>query len=271
MRDIIIARRAMLALAAGIAAGGWLTCPTSAQPPGKGRAQHSRTHPHVIALDPGHGGVDPGAISPRGIYEKALALATARELARQLDATGRYRTVLTRRGDTFVSLRERVARARANRAQLFLSIHADALPDSAMRGLSVYTLSDQASDRDTAALAIRENKDDFVAGVHLSHQPREIGAILLDLARRQTNNRSLTLARVIVEELGRAVPLLETPHREAGFVVLSAPDMPSALVELGCLSNPGDERLLRQRAHQQALARGLTHAIDDYFAAVVAA
>src|SRR5207253_4479983 len=134
-------------------------------------------------------------------------LPTARELARQLEATGRYRALLTRRGDTFVSLRERVARARANHADLFLSIHADALPDSAMRGLSVYTLSDQASDRDTAALAIRENKDDFVAGVRLSRQPREIGAILLDLARRETSNRSLILARMIVEELGRVVPL----------------------------------------------------------------
>src|SRR5207247_1127623 len=109
----------------------------------------------------------------------------------------------------------RVARARANHADLFLSIHADALPDTAMRGLSVYTLSDQASDRVAAALAIRENKDDFVGGVHLSRQPREIGAILLDLTRRETNNRSLTLAGAIVEELGRSVALLATPPRGA--------------------------------------------------------
>src|SRR6266853_1348822 len=246
MRDIIVARRALLALAAGIAAAIWPIRPIRAELPAKGRPQHRRTHPRIVALDPGHGGVDPGAISPHGIYEKDLTLPTARELARQLEATGRYRTLLTRRGDSFVSLRERVARARASRAELFLSIHADALPDSAMRGLSVYTLSDQASDRDTAALAMRENRDDFVGGVHLSRQPREIGAILLDLARRQTNNRSLILARMIVEELGRTVKLLETPHRAAGFVVLTAPDMPSALVELGCLSNPSDERLLGQ-------------------------
>ncbi len=225
----------------------------------------------MVALDPGHGGVDPGAISPHGIYEKNITLATARLLARQLDLTGRYRTVLTRRGDTYVSLRERVARARAAHAELFLSIHADRLPDSAMRGLAVYTLSNEASDRDTAALARRENKDDFVAGVRLSHQPREIGAILLDLARRQTDNRSLTLAQAIVEELGRTVTLLEQPHRAAGFAVLTAPDIPSALVELGCLSNPEDERLLRQRAYQQRLAQGLARAIDDYFAAPVAA
>ncbi len=216
MRDTLIARRALLALAAGIAAGIGPIGPIRAQLPAKGRSRNPRTHPRIVALDPGHGGVDPGAISPHGIYEKNLTLPTARELARQLEAN-------------------------------------------------------QASDRDTAALAIRENKDDFVAGVHLSRQPRVIGAILLDLARRQTNNRSLTLARAVVEELGRAVPLLETPHRAAGFAVLTAPDMPSALVELGCLSNPTDERLLPQRAHQQRLAHGLARAVDDYFAAIVTA
>jgi N-acetylmuramoyl-L-alanine amidase len=173
---------------------------------------------------------------------------------------------LTRDGDSFVSLRGRVVRARANHAELFLSIHADLLPDRAMRGLSVYTLSNAASDRVTAALASRENKDDFIAGVRLSHQPRQIGAILLDLARRHTDNLSLILAHTIVEELGRTVKLLETPHRAAGFAVLSATDIPSALVELGCLSNSADERLLQERSYQRRLAEGLTHAIDDFFA-----
>ena len=290
MGDIMIARRALLALAAGILASTGADCvwpirPAMAlEPTGSSRRHrrpgekgplhshkpaHPRKHFRVIAIDPGHGGVDPGAISPHRIYEKDITLPTARELARQLDATGRYRAVLTRRGDVFVPLRARVARARAERADLFLSIHADALPDSAIRGLSVYTLSNDASDRATAALAIRENRDDFIAGVRLSHQPREIGAILVDLARRQTNNLSLALARAIVAELGRAVPLLEKPHRQAGFAVLCAPDLPSALVELGCLSNPEEERLLRQRSYQQLLARGLTHAIDDYFTARV--
>src|SRR5579862_6942182 len=226
MPDNIIARRALLAPAASVVVGRAASAkprrraPVAKHPPAR--------HLPVIALDAGHGGSDPGAISPHGVREKVITLATAYELARQLAATGRYRPLLTRRGDIFVPLRQRVARARAGHAELFLSIHADALPNTALRGLSVYTLSDQASDRETAALAVRENKDDFVAGMRLSHEPREIGAILLDLARRQTNNRSLSLAHSIVEALGQAVPLLERPQRSAGFVVLTAPDMPSA-------------------------------------------
>jgi N-acetylmuramoyl-L-alanine amidase len=272
-----IARRAFCGLAAGAAAAALGCGPLrAAQSPAQRKPPPSQSKPaprpkppprHILAIDPGHGGVDPGAISPHGLFEKDITLSAARELARQLDATGRFRVVLTRSSDTFVPLRQRVARARLVHAELFLSIHADALPDSDMRGLSVYTLSDQASDRETAALAIRENKDDFVGGIRLSRQRRDIAPILLDMARRQTNNGSLALAHTIVAELGRAVPLLDKPHRSAGFAVLTAPDIPSALVELGCLSNPAEERLLPQRAYQQRLARGLLRAIEDYFAA----
>lgn len=271
MPDILIPRRLLPALAVGwtigIATGGG----PDANAAERRRRPQPHTRPHTVVLDPGHGGVDPGAVSPHGLYEKRVTLGTAVELARQLETTRRYRVVLTRRRDVFVPLRERVALARRAGAELFLSIHADALPDTALRGLSVYTLSDQASDRDAAALAQRENKDDFVAGIHLSRQPREIGAILFDLARRETNNLSLTLAHAIVSELGRNVPLLERPHRAAGFVVLTAPDIPSALVELGCLSNPRDEALLPTPAHQRRLAQGLLRAIDDYFAGAVPA
>ncbi len=259
-----MARRTLLALAAGWAAHN--SSPIAAAAAERTRSV-PRRHPRVIAIDPGHGGVDPGAISPHGLYEKRITLATAREVARQLDLTGRYRSLLTRHGDRFVALSERVARARAGRAELFLSLHADALPDAALHGLSVYTLSETASDRVAAALASRENKDDFVAGVHLRRQPRVIGAILLDLVQRQTNNRSLLLAQALVGQLGQAVPLLERPHRSAGFVVLTAPDIPSALVELGCLSNPAEERLLPAPAYQRRLAAGLVRAVDDYFAA----
>lgn len=277
MREAIVARRAVLAAAAVAVMSRWAdaqpagihaTHPAARRPPHPRRAARKLT---AIALDPGHGGIDPGAISPRGYYEKNITLATARELARLLDATGRYRPTLTRNGDVFVPLRERVLRARRFGAELFLSIHVNALPDRGSRGLSVYTLSEEASDRETAALAVRENKDNFVTDLRLSRQPREIGVILLELARRQTSNRSLMLAHAIVDELGRTVPLLEKPQRAAGFAVLGALDIPSVLVELGCLSNPDEERLLPQPAYQRRLALGLLHAVDDYFAAAVRA
>src|SRR5207249_881700 len=136
-----IARRALLALAAGAPIGIWPIGPPAAGAGGRSKAGPVRRRPRLVALDPGHGGVDPGAISPHGLYEKTVTLAVGRELARQLDATARYRSLLTRHGDRFVPLRERVARARHAHAELFLSIHADALPDTALRGLSVYTLS----------------------------------------------------------------------------------------------------------------------------------
>jgi N-acetylmuramoyl-L-alanine amidase len=134
-----------------------------------------------------------------------------------------------------------------------------------MHGLSVFTLSAKASDREAAALAESENKD-VVEGVRLSREPREIDAILIDLARRQTDNASIAFARDLVAALGHNVALLDNPQRSADFAVLTAPDIPSALVELGCLSNPSEERLLRQPAYQQRLARGLTQAIEAYFA-----
>jgi N-acetylmuramoyl-L-alanine amidase len=274
MRDTTLARRALLALAAGIAICFWPANPAVSRARSTGGRSKAETakpkrKPRMIALDAGHGGIDPGAISPRGIKEKTVTLAMARELERQLKASGRYRIVLTRRSDVLVKLRERVARARRHRAELLLSIHADALPEAEIRGLSVYTLSDAASDRETAMLASRENRDDFVLGLKMSRQPPVIGAILLDLARRETNTRSLALARAIVEAAGREVKLLPKPRRAAGFVVLSAPDIPSALVEIGCLSNPDEERLLPSPSHQRRLAQALLRAIDDYFAGLV--
>jgi N-acetylmuramoyl-L-alanine amidase len=221
----------------------------------------------TVVIDPGHGGADPGAISQDGVCEKDIVLATAREFARALAARLTYRVVMTRSTDEFLPLRDRVARARACQADLFLSIHADALPDTGVRGLSVFTLSAQASDREAAALAASENRADLVGGVKLSRQPRDVRNILLDLTRRETSNLSITLAHDLVDQLGREVVLLERPQRSADFAVLTAPDIPSALVELGCLSNPTEQRLLQQRAYQQRLARGLVRAVAAYFAA----
>jgi N-acetylmuramoyl-L-alanine amidase len=235
-----------------------------------GAFAQARKPPHLprlrqIVLDPGHGGIDPGAISRGGIYEKDVALATAQELARQLEASHRYRVTLTRSDDEFIPLHERVARARAAGGELFLSIHADALPDSDMRGASVFTLSEKASDKEAAALAARENKADLIAGIDLSRHTPEVSNILFDLARRQTNNLSIRLARQVVSELGHQVRMLNNSHRSAGFAVLKAPDVPSALVELGCLSNREEERLLKQPSYQRRLASTLMRSVNDYF------
>jgi N-acetylmuramoyl-L-alanine amidase len=222
--------------------------------------------PHrVIVIDPGHGGIDPGAIGTDGVYEKNIVFPTAVALARLLAATHRFRVFLTRRQDEFVRLPERVARARARHADLFLSLHADALPDRTRRGLSVFTLSAAASDRDAAALAQSENRD-VLDGVNLRRQSHDVGRVLLDLARRQTDNQSLALGRAVVAALGREVALLEHPQRSAGFVVLTAPDIPSVLVELGCLSNPVEVRLLQQATYRERLARALAQAVEAYFA-----
>ncbi len=265
MRNINCGRRTVLGGLLFCAAGGsWLRAP-AAQPAGRGSPPARRVA--IVVIDPGHGGVDPGAISRSGIHEKDIALATASEFARQLAARRGFRVVLTRSTDEFLPLRERVARARGRKADLFLSIHADALPNTEKRGLSVFTQSAQASDREAAALAASENRADLVGGVRLARQPRDVGNILLDLTRRQTSNLSIILAHQVVAELGREAVLLENPQRSADFAVLTAPDVPSALVELGCLSNAAEEQLLRQRAYQQKLARGLVRAVEAYFAA----
>jgi N-acetylmuramoyl-L-alanine amidase len=258
MREAAIGRRPVLRLlAVAVAALAAMAARTRLPPP---------WYRPRIAIDPGHGGIDPGAISPTGLYEKDITLATARDLAAMLSATGRFTVVMTRQGDEFVALAERVARARKAGADLFLSLHADTLPNPAMRGASVFTLSQQASDREAAALAQSENRGDFVAGVDLARQPREVGEILFDLARRHTDNLSLAFARDLVAALAETTVLLENPQRSAGFVVLTAPDIPSALVELGCLSNPQDERLLRRPAYRTRLAHGLMLGIEEYFA-----
>jgi N-acetylmuramoyl-L-alanine amidase len=270
MRDKTISRRRLLVLAGGLLLAGWSGSPANARRRRHHHSSHTARHRRrIVALDPGHGGMDPGAIGPHGTIEKKITLATARDLAHRLAKSGRYSPFLTRRGDVYVPLHRRVALARAHHAELFLSIHANILPDHGMLGLSVYTLSDKASDREAAALAASENRDDFLPRLR-RHQPH-IAAILRDMRRQRTENLSLRLARAVITELGHEVTLLEKPHRSAGFAVLTAPDIPSVLVELGCLSNPHEEHLLRTRAYQRRLAKGLAGAIDRYFDSPAAA
>lgn len=222
----------------------------------------------VIVIDPGHGGVDPGTIGISGVYEKHLTLAAARAIAARLRRGGRYRVVLTRKRDVFRRLRHRVRLARDAGAALFLSLHADATPDRKTRGASVYTLSENASDKEAAALAEKENKADVIAGVDLSRESPVVTDILIDLAQRETMNQSARFAARLVKELGRKTRLLRNTHRFAGFAVLKAPDVPSVLIELGFLSNRHDERALRSKAHRAKLAAAVGRAVDAYFARV---
>lgn len=219
----------------------------------------------VIAVDAGHGGVDPGAIGSSGTYEKIITLAAARQLKETLEQTGRYRVVLTRSGDSFVRLRERVAIARRAGAELFISLHADSIADPSVRGLSVYTLSEVASDKEAAALATKENKADLIAGVDLSSEEPDVVNILIDLAQRETMNLSARFASMLVDDLRKQVTLLRKTHRFAGFAVLKAPDIPSVLVELGYLSNAVEEKKLLMPSYRANLVQAVRHAVDRYF------
>jgi N-acetylmuramoyl-L-alanine amidase len=222
--------------------------------------------PKIIALDPGHGGLDPGALGVSGTQEKGVVFRVARELQAQLQLGGRYKVMLTRSGDQFVPLRERVARAQDAKAELFLSIHADSHPDPDVRGASVYTLSEEASDREAAALAARENHADSVVAKMVVHQDT-VAKTLVAMTQRGTGNDSRRFADTIVNTFGKGgIRLLPHTHREAGFAVLTAPDIPACLVELGYLSNAQDEKLLTVYQHQMALARSLRGSVDAYFA-----
>jgi N-acetylmuramoyl-L-alanine amidase len=219
----------------------------------------------VIALDPGHGGIDPGATGRDGIREKAITLATAEAVKQALEASGRYRVVMTRGDDSFVRLRERVRRARVAGAKLFISIHADVLSNASISGLSVYTLSETATDREAEGLAAKENKADVIEGVDLTDSPPEVNTILIDLAQRETNTASFRFADRLVHEIRSTAPVLVKPHREAGFAVLTAPDIPSVLIELGYLSNSEEEVRLESPAQRTRLAQAILRAVDQSF------
>ncbi len=218
-----------------------------------------------IAIDPGHGGIDPGAIGISGIFEKYITLDVARSLKKKLEDSGRYRVVMTRDRDVFVRLRDRVVYARDAGAELFVSIHADAIKNRGIRGLAVYTLSEKASDREAAELADKENKADLIAGVDLSDKDEQVQGILIDLAQRDTMNESSRFAIALVKELRRETKLLRNTRRFAGFAVLKAPDVPSILVELGFLSNRVDEKALKQKKYRSKMASAILRAIDAYF------
>ncbi len=220
----------------------------------------------LVVLDPGHGGKDPGAIGVSGVYEKHLTLAMAKQLRALLEKTGRYRVKLTRETDVFIALYARRRFARSVNADLFISVHADSIKKPQTRGLSVYTLSEKASDKEAEKLAESENKVDLIAGIDLSGETQEVTDILIDLARRETNNHSSFFAERLMDEIRKEITVLPNSHRFAGFAVLKSPDVPSVLIEMGYLSNKDEERLLRQAGYREKLAKATVRAIDVYFA-----
>lgn len=219
----------------------------------------------LIMIDPGHGGVDPGAMSRSGVWEKNIVLEFAKELRRQLLGTGRFDVQMTRDSDVFIRLRDRIAISRKAGADLFISVHADSIANPSVRGTSVYTLSETGSDKEAEMLANKENKADLIAGVDLNDRSDDVVNILIDLAQRETMNESAVFAKLLVDELAKKRDMLRNTHRFAGFAVLKAPDVPSVLVELGYLSNREDERLLRSTAGRRSMAGAAVDAIEAYF------
>ncbi|MBM3517001.1 MAG: N-acetylmuramoyl-L-alanine amidase [Alphaproteobacteria bacterium] len=231
----------------------------------RGPVPMPRPRRHVIVIDPGHGGLDPGAIGGAGTMEKDVALAVALEVRERLAERRRFVVVLTRERDIYLKLRDRVALARAAQGELFLSLHADSHRNAALQGASVYTLSETASDEEAAALAAKENRADIIAGVDLSHENPVVSEILIDLAQRETLNLSADFANHLLPELKAAAEVLRNSRRFAGFAVLKAPDMPSVLIELGYLSNRADEHRLSTPAGRAGLVEAIARAIDTYF------
>lgn len=221
----------------------------------------------LVVIDAGHGGHDPGAISPHGgKQEKDITLALARAIRDQLVASGRVRVALTRSDDRYLVLEERYGIARRLKADLLISVHADAAEDEQASGASVYTLSEVASDREAARLATRENRANILNGVDLGAHSSDVSSILLDLAQRETMNVSSDFARLLQREASDEVKFRTTAHRFASFVVLKSPDTPSVLFEAGFLSNKEDAEFLASKSGRQKVARGVRDAVQVHFA-----
>jgi N-acetylmuramoyl-L-alanine amidase len=221
----------------------------------------------VIVIDAGHGGVDPGTSSTEGVQEKDVVLAAAHALKKALNGRG-YSVHMTRDDDVFIELPQRVRIARSWRADLFISLHADSSRDPAVNGLSIYTLSEKGSDAEAAALARKENESDKLAGVDLSGDNSAVAPILIDLAQRDTMNKSSHFAETAITELRHETDILpRQPHRSAGFAVLKAPDVPAVLIELGYLSNDHDAGQMQTGGWRARVAGAIATAVDRQFAA----
>jgi N-acetylmuramoyl-L-alanine amidase len=220
--------------------------------------------PFVVVIDPGHGGADGGAEGATGTPEKEITLSFAMQLRDKLAATGRYEVHMTRDKDEFLRLDDRVRIARQHAADLFISIHADTIRVKSLRGATVYTVSDKASDAEAQALAERENLSDQLVGFPPVEENPEVADILFDLIRRETHGFSIRFAKSLVEELSTSIGVINNPHRFAGFRVLRAPDVPSVLVELGYLSNTEDEERLKSAEWRGKAADSIAKAVEQF-------
>lgn len=226
---------------------------------------------HIVVIDAGHGGIDSGTSGVNGLQEKDLVLDEALRLGRELARRPNYTVHLTRDTDVYIPLKERVAIARSWHADLFVSLHADSNPDPNVSGLSIYTLSDAGSDKEAVALARKENQSDVIAGVDLGGGNSTVAPILIDLAQRDTMNRSSRFATGAVASLAGTTDILpRQPHRAAAFVVLKAPDVPAVLIELGYLSNESDAAQMNAARWRNGVARAIAQAVDGYFSPVTA-
>lgn len=239
----------------------------AADPDLTGVVPPANEHTWLIAIDPGHGGTDPGAVGPDGAYEKNVTLAIARDLAKRISRTPGMKAMLTRNGDYFVPLWERTKRARQAGADLFISIHADASPSGYASGASVYTLSLKgASDQAAAMLANKENQADLVGGVKLADKDNVLASVLLDLSQTATMSASQLLASDVLHQLSDIGRLHRTHFGQAGFVVLKSPDIPSILVETGFITHRDEERRLTSSSYQHKIADAIFRGIGEYIA-----
>ena len=236
-----------------------------ARPP-TGAAASGGGAKRVIVVDAGHGGIDPGTHGASGLEEKVIVLAVAKKLRDALESTGHYTVYLTRETDVFIPLRGRVDIARAAKADLFISLHVDSHDLHDIRGASAYTLSEDGSDREAARLAEKENMSDVIAGIDLSREDNPVASILIDLAQRDTMNRSVRFAETVLANLSQTTYVRPTsPRRSAGFAVLKAPDVPAVLIELGYLTNQSDESAMATQAWRSQVAGSISAAIDGFF------
>lgn len=220
----------------------------------------------LISIDAGHGGRDPGTTGYHGSKEKKITLAFAYILKEALEDSGKYKVLLTRKNDKYIDLKKRVEISRNAKADMFISVHADAHSNRSMRGLSIYTLSEKASDKEAEALAQKENNAGVLDNVDTSDETEDVTALLIDLVQRESKNLSADLAENIIKEARTETEVLHrNPHRFAGFRVLTAPDIPSVLIELGYLSNRKEEKLLLSTKHKKKLAEAIVKAIDRHF------